>query len=122
MSERVEQRLRSRRAHDDRLAGTMRLAQDLGVADAVEDDRLLERQLALDRDLGHASARRTPPSLSHSAIVSPGSIMCTSTLGASSCSSCGVPRKTGNVPKWHGTQRFTPSSSSATAASFGPIV
>jgi hypothetical protein len=75
VSERSEQRLRGGGAHDDGLAGPVRLAQDLGVADSVEDDRLLERQLALDRDLGHTSARRAPPPLSHSATVSPGSIM-----------------------------------------------
>jgi len=47
VSERSEQRLWGGGAYDDGLAGPMRLAQDLGVADSVEDDRLLERQVGV---------------------------------------------------------------------------
>jgi len=63
------------------------------------------------------------PALPHSWTVPPGS---TSTISTSGCaysrSASGVPVSLPKVPQWQGTQRFAPSSSSATAASRGPIV
>src|SRR5262249_33433165 len=98
--------------------------QRVRVVDGVEDERLLDRhgRVALDGDGGHAPARCAEPAFLHSWTVSPGWIRATSTPGASSASSSGRPTSAGNVPQWHGTQRFTPRSSSAFAASLGPIV
>ncbi len=57
-----------------------------------------------------------------SSIVWPGATSRISTPGASDRSVSGVPVRAGKVPKWQGRQRATPSSSSAAAASRGPIV
>ena len=77
---------------------------------------------ARERELRHLAAGRAEPALSQIVTESPGSRCSTCTPAASFCSSCGVPVRRPNVPQWHGTQRFAPSSSSATAASRGPIV
>ena len=79
-------------------------------------------RVALDRELRHLPAARSPPALPHTVTDWPGSSISTVTSGASSCSVSGRPTSGGNVPQWHGTQRFTPSSSSASAAWSGPIV
>ena len=112
-----------RRAHDDRRSCFERVAQALQVARVVEHERVAHVELALDGELGHASPRRAEPALSHTVTASPGSsCSIVTSLGTSARSSSGVPVRTLNVPQWHGTMRFTPSSSTATAASFGPIV
>src|SRR5947209_7981589 len=116
--------LRRRRADDDRGARFECGVKLRRVVRRADDERLLDRHggIAFDRKLRHLPAARSPPAFSHTVTVSPGSIISTVTSGASSCSFAGRPTSGGNVPQWHGTQRFTPSSSSARAASSGPIV
>ena len=82
-----------------------------------------ERSSDLERELRHAAAAPSPPAFPQIVTESPGSIISICTpAGASSCSFCGVPVSSGKVPQWHGTHRLVPSSSSATAASRGPMV
>ena len=101
--------------------GLRLLSEGRSAAEVVE--RLTEADAGRDeRQLGHSPAGGAEPALSHTVTESPGSRCSTCTPGASSWSFCGVPVRAGNVPQWHGTQRLTPISSSATAASRGPIV
>ena len=112
-------------AHDHRHARVERLPQRPEIRHAVDDERLVQRhrRIAFERELRDAAAAPPPPALPQIVTESPGSIISISTpAGASSFSFCGVPVSAGKVPQWHGTQRFVPSSSSATAASRGPMV
>ena len=61
-------------AHDDGPARFVRLPQTILVGGIVEDERFVEVELPLDRDLRHAAARRSEPALPHSASDCPGSI------------------------------------------------
>ena len=71
-------------SHDHRYTFAMRLPQAFHVLDALEDERPLDVERALERQLGDAAAGGAEPPLSHSSIDSPGSGEITSTPGASS--------------------------------------
>src|SRR5438105_2331706 len=101
----------------------MRLLECLDVELVQHEHFGRQLELALDRDLRHLPAGGAEPALPHSSTVPPGSTSTISTpAGACSRNASGVPVSAGNVPQWHGTQRLAPSSSSARAASRGPIV
>ena len=68
------------------------------VVEIVEDERTREIERAFERELRYSPSRRSEPALPHSSIVSPGSGEITSTPGASSRSSAGVPARIGKVP------------------------
>src|SRR5436190_12128586 len=108
--------------HDDRTPGLVRLLERGLVRDVVQHERVVQVELSLDSNLRHAPAGGSEPALPQTVVVSPGSSAITSTPGACSRSSSGVPASSGKVPKWEGMQRFAPSSSSATPASRGSIV
>src|SRR5215211_884541 len=122
--ERAQYLVGGRHADDDGRPRRVCLAEALDVVDRFHDQRLVERhvRIALDRDLRNAGAARPPPALPHSSMRAPGSASTISTPFARSRSACGVPVRSPNVPQWIGMQRFEPRSSSATAASSGPIV
>src|SRR5581483_6542202 len=87
----------------------------------VQHERVGQVELSDEDDLRDAPAGRSEPALSHSSTVSPG-WRCSTVALVSFASASGRPLKAGKVPQWHGTQRGFPSSSSAAAASSGPIV
>src|SRR5262245_25721832 len=91
------------------------------VLDRVQHQGVVEVELAFEGDLRDPAAGGPEPALPHSSTVSPG-CHCSTWALVSAASACGVPVKIGNVPQWYGRQRTLPSSSRATAASFGPIV
>src|SRR5439155_17700572 len=109
-----------RGAHDNRSALLVCVAQCV-VVGRVQHERVVEIELALERDLRHPPPGGSEPALPHSSTVSPGWICSTCAL-VSFASSSGRPTRIGNVPQCPGTQRGLPSSSRARAASFGPIV
>ena len=76
----------------------MRRAKPLLVRDVVEHERALDVERPLERALGHAPPGCAEPALPHSSTDPPGSGAITSTPGASSRSSSGVPARIGNVP------------------------
>ena len=78
----------------------MRLAERFLVADAVEDERVVELDATLDRDLGDPPAGRTEPALAHQTVtVSPGSgPRISQPVVRSRRHSSGVPVRSGNVP------------------------
>ena len=78
----------------------MRLSQLLGLPDAVEDERLVERNrgIALDDDLGDAPAGSAEPAFSHRETLSPGATAMISASTPCSRSWTGLPARSGNVP------------------------
>ena len=104
----------------DRPALLVRGPQSLHL-DGVQHEGIVELQFPVERDLGNPPSGRAEPALPHSSTVSPGSMRSTCDR-VSFASASGVPVRSGKVPQWQGTQRGLPSSSSASAASSGPIV
>src|SRR5712691_7108036 len=98
MRERGLHGLRRGGSHDDRPPGPVCFVQCPLINDVVEHERLVEVELAVDRDLRDPSSRCTEPALPHSSIVPPGSTACTSTPLARRFSSSGDPARSGNVP------------------------
>src|SRR5262249_27596448 len=96
--ERLLDALGARGADDDRRPLRVRLLQAGRVGDVVEDERTVQVQLALHRDLRNAAAGGPEPALPHTVMVSPGDISTTST-SVSCRSSSGVPARIGNVPQ-----------------------
>src|SRR5437762_13429344 len=92
--------LRRRSAHDHRTPFVVSGAKRRVVLDGVEDECVVELELAFDGDLRDAPAARPEPALPHSAIEPPGSTDSICAFGASRRSSSGVPGSRGNVPQW----------------------
>src|SRR5439155_1300538 len=104
-----------RGANDDRPPRLVSGVQFLGARDRVQDERIVQVELALDGDLRHAAAGRSEPALPHSSSDPPGSRTTISTSCTSAFSSSGV------EPEWNAftTVNVAPAASTVPPL-FGP--